>query len=72
MKLRKGPRLSVNNERCELFGTCQWEAPGLFELERNGRLRYRSRLTEEDWDPAVAAARSCPMQAIQIKGISDE
>ena len=64
----RGPRVGVDADRCELFGTCMWEAPRVFALEKDGRLRYRRQLTEEDVEPAAAAARSCPMQAIVLRG----
>lgn len=68
--LRGGPRVSVDNDRCELYGVCQMEAPGLFELGADGRLRYRRRLDEQDVEPALAAARCCPMHAVVIQGLS--
>ena len=72
LSLRGGPRISVDNDRCELYGICQWEAPGIFELDRDGRLRYRRQLTVDDFDQAAAAARCCPMQAIVLRGYGDE
>ncbi|TNC27843.1 hypothetical protein FG385_08040 [Amycolatopsis alkalitolerans] len=49
-----------------------WEAPRLFTLEKDGRLRYRRQLAETDYAEAAAAARSCPMQAIVLRGMTDE
>ncbi|MEU4668637.1 ferredoxin [Amycolatopsis sp. NPDC023774] len=67
-----GPRVSVDNDRCELYGICAMEAPGLFDLGRDGRLRFRKRLLEpEDMTQAIAAARVCPMQAIVLRGELD-
>lgn len=68
----RGPRISVDNDRCEVYGICVWEAPGLFQLDKDGRLRYRRQLEEGDFDQAAAAARCCPMQAIVLRGMSDE
>ena len=68
----RGPRVSVDDDRCELFGTCMWEAPRVFRLEKDGRLRFRRQLTEEDLEQAASAARSCPMQAIVLRGVTDE
>lgn len=68
----RGPRVSVDNDRCEVYGICVWEAPELFQLDRDGRLRYRRQLEEADFAPAAAAARCCPMQAIVLRGINDE
>jgi ferredoxin len=67
-----GPRISVDNDRCELYGICQWEAPEIFELDRDGRLRYRRQLVDEDVEQAAAAARCCPMQAIVLRGVTHE
>lgn len=68
----RGPRIAVDNDRCEVFGICVWEAPRLFQLDKDGRLRYRRQLQEEDYDEAAAAARCCPKQAIVVKGMLDE
>ncbi|PXY28475.1 ferredoxin [Prauserella muralis] len=71
-KSRTRARLSVDNERCELFGICEWEAPALFELGRDGRLRYRRQPAAGELTQAAAAARCCPMQAIELRGGDDE
>ncbi|MFD2418944.1 ferredoxin [Amycolatopsis pigmentata] len=72
LTLRGGPRIAVDDDRCELYGICQWEAPDIFELDRDGRLKYRRQLEPDDYDQAAAAARCCPMQAIVIRGFSEE
>ncbi|WP_246257101.1 ferredoxin [Amycolatopsis anabasis] len=59
-------RVSVDNQRCRLYGICRGEAPGLFWLSADGRLRYRTRPNASQADAVFAAARSCPMQAIQV------
>ncbi|GAB3479060.1 ferredoxin [Amycolatopsis cihanbeyliensis] len=68
-RFRSGPRISVDNDRCELYAICQAEAPELFELGPDGRLRYRRRLAERDYQAAAAAARCCPTQAISPRGL---
>jgi ferredoxin len=69
----RGPRISVDNDRCEIYGICVQQAPRLFQLDKDGRLRFRRQLTEEDFDQATSAARCCPMQAILLRGgVSDE
>ncbi|WP_236788315.1 ferredoxin [Amycolatopsis sp. GM8] len=68
----RGPRIAVDNDRCEVYGICVWEAPQLFQLDRDGRLRYRRQLEEADFPQAAAAARCCPMQAIVLRGMTDE
>ncbi|WP_246258230.1 ferredoxin [Amycolatopsis anabasis] len=65
---RGGPRMSVDNDRCELYGICQAEAPTLFDLGADGRLRYTRQLEADDLEPAIAAARLCPMRAIVLQG----
>ncbi|PRX51292.1 ferredoxin [Prauserella shujinwangii] len=71
MRMRaEGPRISVDNERCERFGLCEWEAPALFQLRRDGRLRYRRRAQPHEIEQAAAAARCCPMQAIALTGVT--
>lgn len=69
---RGGPRVSVDNDRCELYGICQMEAPDIFKLDLDGRLKFRRQLTIEDFHQAAQAARCCPMQAVVLKGFSDE
>jgi ferredoxin len=64
---RKGARVNVDNDKCELYGICEAEAPTLFELGPDGRLRYRRSPADEDMALAAAAARSCPMQAIKLE-----
>ena len=63
-----GPRISVDNDRCELFGLCEAEAPDVFELSTDGKLRFRRTLGEDTMEQAINAARNCPMQAIVLKG----
>lgn len=70
-RTRPEPRVRVDNDRCEHFGLCRWQAPALFDLGRDGRLRYRRRLAEVDVAPAASAARCCPTQAIELRGVGD-
>ena len=60
--------ISVNNGRCHLYGTCQYEAPSLFKLTEDERLRYVTEVIPEYADQARAAAMACPMRAIQLSG----
>lgn len=68
-RARREPRVRVDNDRCEHFGLCRWQAPALFDLGGDGRLRYRRRLAEADVAAAVSAARCCPTQAIALRGV---
>ncbi|MFC8513898.1 ferredoxin [Streptomyces sp. NPDC057257] len=59
-------RVSVDNNHCALYGICQQEAPGVFNLGPDGRLRYDA-APDAAHTPAVRqAARCCPMQAITL------
>ena len=64
-----GPLLvSVDNRLCHLYGICEQEAPDVFELGVDGRLRYSARPNPDDTDATQQAARLCPMQAITLTG----
>ena len=63
-------RVSVDNQRCKRYGICQAESPELFRLMEDGRLRYVRDADTEELAGAVAAARSCPMRAIQLQEVS--
>jgi sulfoxide reductase heme-binding subunit YedZ len=63
-------RVSVDNQRCKRYGICQAESPELFRLMEDGRLRYVRDADNEELAGAVAAARSCPMRAIQLQEVS--
>ncbi len=70
-----GPRMgrkvqvSVDNQRCKRYGICQAESPQLFQLMEDGRLRYVRDPDTNSRAQAQAAARSCPMQAIQLQEV---
>jgi ferredoxin len=61
-------RVDVDSHRCHSYGVCQSEAPQVFRLGRDGRLEYEKR-PEIRLSPDVrAAARACPMRAINLVG----
>ncbi|MGH3758906.1 ferredoxin [Actinophytocola sp.] len=69
---RNGSRkitVSVDNQRCRRYGICQAESPDLFQLLADGRLRYVRDPENGKRAGAQAAARSCPMQAIQLQEV---
>ncbi len=66
-----GPQLAVNNDRCRRYGTCQAEAPELFQLMITGELRYRRTVPPEQLEQAKTAVRHCPMLAIALEGAID-
>jgi ferredoxin len=59
-------RVSVDNGHCHLFGLCQQEAPEVFDLGPDGRLRYTPAPSASETDQVLQAARVCPMAAITI------
>lgn len=58
--------VSVDNSRCQRYGICQSEAPAVFDLGADGRLRYQNRPVGGDTDRVRQAARCCPTQAITL------
>lgn len=62
-------QVSVDNQRCKRYGICQAESPQLFQLMADGRLRYVRDPDTDSRAEAQAAARSCPMQAIQLQEV---
>lgn len=62
-------RVSVDNQRCRRYGICQAESPELFQLLEDGRLDYVRNPQADSRSRAQAAARSCPMQAIQLREV---
>lgn len=67
--VRGGPtevRVAVDHDRCRHYALCQAQAPKVFRLLDDGRLRY-ARNPDADQAPQVrAAARVCPVRAIRV------
>lgn len=59
-------KISVDNNHCELYGICQQEAPQVFDLGPDGRLRYDTAPDASQTLAVRQAARCCPMQAITL------
>lgn len=59
--------VSVDNNHCHLYAICAQEAPEVFDLSVDGRLRYKAKPAPHLYDKVWNAARLCPMQAIQIE-----
>lgn len=59
--------LSVDNTHCHLYGICEQEAPEVFALGEDGRLRYTTRPGPTHALAVRQAARLCPMQAIDLQ-----
>jgi sulfoxide reductase heme-binding subunit YedZ len=62
-------RVSVDNQLCKRYGICQAESPQLFQLLADGRLHYVRDPDSRERAEAQAAARSCPMRAIQLREV---
>ncbi|OOP60945.1 hypothetical protein BMF89_15020 [Arthrobacter sp. SRS-W-1-2016] len=58
--------VSVDNGHCHLYGLCQQEAPEVFGLGPDGRLRYTPSPAASETAQVLQAARICPMAAITI------
>jgi sulfoxide reductase heme-binding subunit YedZ len=64
-------RVSVDHVLCHHYGLCQAQAPKVFRLMEDGRLRY-ARNPEAEQTPHVrAAAHACPMRAIKVQTTED-
>ena len=61
-------RVSVDNNRCHIYGICQQEAPEVFRISEGGSLHYTRGVPAEFAAQARQAVRCCPMQAIEIHG----
>ncbi|MDH6115120.1 NADPH-dependent 2,4-dienoyl-CoA reductase/sulfur reductase-like enzyme/ferredoxin [Kitasatospora sp. MAP12-15] len=60
-------KVSVDNNRCHIYGICQQEAPEVFRLAAGGSLHYTGSVPARSAAQARQAARCCPMQAITIR-----
>jgi ferredoxin/DMSO/TMAO reductase YedYZ heme-binding membrane subunit len=64
-----GVRVAVDHDRCRHYALCQAQAPGVFRVLDDGRLRY-ARNPDADQAPQVrAAAKVCPMRAIRVDAV---
>lgn len=59
--------VSVDNNHCHFYAICVQEAPEVFDLSVDGRLRYKSKPEAHLYEKVWNAARLCPMQAIHIE-----
>ena len=58
--------VSVDNNHCHLYAICEQEAPDVFTLGPDGRLRYPAHPDPSHTEAIRQAARLCPMQAIEV------
>ena len=59
--------VSVDANHCHFYAICAQEAPEVFDLSIDGRLRYKSKPAPHLNDKVWNAARLCPAQAIHIQ-----
>ena len=69
-------KFSVDLNRCENNGQCTYSAEGIFALDDDGLLAFRSRtsdqhyvsddIAEQDTEAVREAAQMCPMFAIDV------
>ena len=58
-------KTSVNKARCISSGDCVQTAPGVFELDDDGKSEVHSQTGAPD-NVIMAAARGCPVKAIIV------
>lgn len=61
-------RVTVDDKKCHRYAICQAEAPQVFQLQGDGQLRYLRKPGSKQVPQVQAAARACPMRAIQLQG----
>jgi ferredoxin len=60
-------RLSVDEDRCEGYGFCAENAPGLLRLDENGNAAVsRPEVPEEQRAAAESAVAACPVAALRL------
>ncbi|MFF3573359.1 ferredoxin [Nocardia jiangxiensis] len=60
-------RVDVDPQRCQGHALCAATAPDLFDLDERGyAIAANEFVPDEHADAAVAAAASCPEQAVEI------
>jgi ferredoxin len=62
-----GMRIVVDDDLCQGHGVCESEAPDLFEVSRDRKVRVIDDAPSEDRRTAVdAAVRYCPTRALRV------
>lgn len=59
-------KILVDRVKCQNHGQCAISAPGNFELDADGELRYQESFDEENITDIEDAMDSCPVQAITV------
>ena len=57
-------KIYVDMEKCQHYGQCVFEAPGIFRLNSDDKLEYTATADDSERGNIEAAIDVCPMQAI--------
>ena len=60
-------KVIVDMDKCQHYGQCCFEAEDVFQLDDDGKLKYKSEVDESRRAAVESAADVCPMQAITIE-----
>ena len=58
--------IHVNENACQNYGQCCFEAEDIFQLDDAGQLVFQSNASDERLQEIEQAADACPMQAISL------
>ncbi len=59
-------KINVDWDRCQHYGQCVFEAPGIFRLNDGDRLEHDATADDARRDEIESAIDVCPMQAISL------
>jgi ferredoxin len=60
-------RITVDRDKCQGYGQCEFEAPDLFHLDETATSVPAADVDESRRADAERAADACPMQAITVE-----
>lgn len=60
-------KIDVDMKKCQHYGQCVFEAPEVFQLDRDDKLQYQAEAPDEMLADLEAAVDVCPMQAITVQ-----
>jgi ferredoxin len=60
-------RISVDREKCQGYGQCEFAAADLFSLDESGTSVPATDVPDSRREDAERAADACPMQAITVE-----
>ena len=58
-------KIKTDRDKCISAGTCVAIAPNTFELDEEGKVRIKNAMGDDE-QTILDAAKSCPVQAIEI------